>query len=112
VSDLLKDYSADAIRMTLLNHHYRYPWECFSSDLQYASELIEQFKQVRTLVGDSPAGADHLLHDRFIAAMENDLNTPAALLLLKEAVEQVIAGGERSTGAELLRLAGVLGLRI
>ncbi|TMC64982.1 MAG: cysteine--tRNA ligase, partial [Chloroflexota bacterium] len=29
VSDLLKEHSADAIRITLLNHHYRYPWECF-----------------------------------------------------------------------------------
>lgn len=29
VSNLLKDYSADAIRIVLLSHHYRYPWECF-----------------------------------------------------------------------------------
>lgn len=112
VGNLLKDYSADAIRVTLLNHHYRFPWECFPSDLQYASEMVELFRQVRTLVGDSSVGADHVLHNRFIAAMDNDLDTPTALLLLKETAEQVIASGERSTGAELLQLTGVLGLQV
>src|SRR6266581_2455654 len=37
VSDLLKEYSADAIRLTLLSHHYRHPWECFSEDLHSAT---------------------------------------------------------------------------
>ncbi len=112
VSDLLKDYSPDAIRVTLLNHHYRYPWECFPADLAFASELVEEFRQVRELVGDSSTGEDSLLYDRFTAAMENDLNTPEALLLLKQAAEDVIASHNRNTGAEILRLTGVLGLRV
>jgi cysteinyl-tRNA synthetase len=112
VSDLLKDYSADAIRVTLLNHHYRSPWECSPADLAFASELVEELRQVRELVGDSSTGEDSLLYNRFTAAMENDLNTPEALLLLKQAAEDVIASHNRSTGAEVLRLAGVLGLRV
>jgi L-cysteine:1D-myo-inositol 2-amino-2-deoxy-alpha-D-glucopyranoside ligase len=112
VSDLLKDYSPDAIRVTLLNHHYRYPWECFPADLAFASELVEEFRQVRELVGDSSTGEDSLLYDRFTAAMENDLNTPEALMLLKQAAEDVIASHNRNTGAEILRLTGVLGLRV
>lgn len=112
VSNLLKDYSADAIRVTLLNHHYRYPWECFPADLAFASEMVEEFRQVRELVGDSSTGEDGLLYDRFTAAMENDLNTPEALMLLKQAAEDVIASHNRYTGAEILRLAGVLGLRV
>src|SRR5438132_1098817 len=58
VSDLLKNYSADAIRVTLLNHHYRYPWECFSEDLEVAMETVGLFEQVRTLVGTRVAGID------------------------------------------------------
>ncbi len=112
VSNLLKDYSPDAIRVTLLNHHYRYPWECFPADLAYASEMVEEFQQVRELVGDSSTGEDSLLYDRFTAAMESDLNTPEALILLKQAAEDVIANHNRNTGAEILRLAGVLGLRV
>src|SRR4051812_28118213 len=45
VSDLLKKYSANAIRVTLLNHHYRYPWECFSADLEVATETVAHFRQ-------------------------------------------------------------------
>lgn len=112
VSNLLKEYSADAIRVTLLNHHYRYPWECFPADLAFASEMVEEFQQVRSLVGDATTGGDSLLYDRFTAAMENDLNTPEALMLLKQAAEDVIANHNRDTGAEILRLTGVLGLRV
>lgn len=112
VSNLLKDYSADAIRVTLLNHHYRYPWECFPADLDFSSKLITLFQQVRVLVGSQTAGEDHLLRGQFEAAMENDLNTPEALLLLKEAAEAVITTHDLNTGAEMLRLADVLGLTV
>lgn len=111
VSNLIKDYSADAIRVTLLNHHYRYPWECFPDDLTVATKMVGQFQQVRELVGNAQ-GEDHLLRDRFTAAMDNDLNTPQALLLLQQAAETVIANHDTNTGAEVLRLAGVLGLRV
>jgi L-cysteine:1D-myo-inositol 2-amino-2-deoxy-alpha-D-glucopyranoside ligase len=112
VSDLLKDYNANAIRVTLLNHHYRYPWECFSEDLQVATETVGLFEQVCTLVGTNTDGSDNLLHGLFVAAMENDLNTPQALLLLRQAAEMVVVNNDVNTGAEILRLVQVLGLRI
>jgi cysteinyl-tRNA synthetase len=112
VSDLLKDYNANAIRVTLLNHHYRYPWECLSEDLQVATETVGLFEQVRTLVGTNTDGSDSLLHGLFVAAMENDLNTPQALLLLRQAAEAVIVNDNVNLGAEILRLTRVLGLRI
>jgi cysteinyl-tRNA synthetase len=112
VSDLLKDYSADAIRVTLLNHHYRYPWECFSEDLQVATETLGLFEQVRTLASAYTNRSDNLLHGQFVAAMENDLNTPQALLLLRQASESVIANNDVNMGAEILRLVRVLGLRV
>jgi cysteinyl-tRNA synthetase len=112
VSDLLKDYSANAIRVTLLNHHYRYPWECFPEDLEVATETVGLFEQVRTLVGERVDGTDSLLHDRFVAAMDNDLNTPQALFLLRQAAETVVVNHDINTGAEILRLARVLGLRV
>ena len=112
VSDLLQRYSANAIRVTLLNHHYRYPWECFPEDLQVATETVELFQRVRALVGEGVDGTDSLLHDRFIAAMENDLNTPQALFLLRQAAEAVVANHDLNTGAEIVRLVRVLGLKI
>jgi len=112
VSDLLKEYSADAIRMTLLNHHYRYPWECFPEDLQVATETVGLFQQVRSLVSEQTGGTNSLLHGQFTAAMDNDLNTPQALWLLRQAAETVVANHDTNTGAEILRLVRVLGLRI
>jgi len=112
VSNLLKNYSADAIRVTLLNHLYRCPWECFPEDLQVATETIARFRQVRILVGEQTGGQDAVLSGRFHAAMKNDLNTPEALLLLNQAAETTLANHNLNTGAEVLRLTKVLGLRI
>ena len=112
VSDLLKDYSANAIRVTLLNHHYRYPWECFPEDLEVATETVGLFEQVRTLIAERVDGIDSLLHGRFVATMDNDLNTPEAILLLRQAAEAVVVNHDVKTGAEILRLARVLGLRV
>jgi cysteinyl-tRNA synthetase len=112
VSDLLKDYSADALRVTLLNHHYRYPWECFPEDLQVATETVGLFEQVRSLVGAQVDGTNSLLHGMFLAAMENDLNTPQALLMLRQAAELVVVNNDINSGAEILRLVRVLGLRV
>ena len=112
VSNLLKNYSADAIRVTLLNHLYRCPWECFPEDLQVATETIAHFRQVRILVGEQTGGQDAILSGRFHAAMKNDLNTPEALLLLNQAAETTLANHNLNTGAEVLRLTKVLGLRI
>ena len=112
VSDLLKNYSADAIRVVLLNHHYRYPWECFPADLEVAQEIVAHFQQIRSLVGNEVRGEDTMLRDRFKAAMDNDLNTPQALLLLRQAAETVLTHNDTNTGVEILRLTKVLGLSV
>ncbi len=112
VSNLVKDYSPDAIRVTLLSHHYRHPWECFPADLRAATEAVELFHHVRALVGRDAKGEDTMLRDRFKVAMDDDLDTPEALLLLKQAAEKVIATHNMETGAEVLRLTNVLGLCI
>jgi len=112
VSNLLKDYSADAIRVVLLNHQYRYPWECFPADLEVAQEIVAHFQQIRSLVGNETHGEETMLRDRFKAAMDNDLNTPEALLLLRQAAETAIANKDTHLGSEILRLTKVLGLTV
>jgi L-cysteine:1D-myo-inositol 2-amino-2-deoxy-alpha-D-glucopyranoside ligase len=110
ISNLLKEYSADAIRLTLLSHHYRHPWECFSEDLHLATRTIELFQHVRHLVGRENDGEDTMLRHCFKAAMDDDLDTPQAVALLKEAAEKAVADQQQQTGAEILRLTTVLGL--
>ncbi|GCF07235.1 cysteine--tRNA ligase [Dictyobacter arantiisoli] len=110
VRNLLKEYSADAIRIVLQNHHYRYPWECFPEDLKIAADTAQLFKQVRELIGPRLDGENTMLHNRFIAAMENDLNTPEALQLLKQSAREALDTRDKNLGAEVLRLTGILGL--
>ncbi|GAC1366740.1 MAG: cysteine--tRNA ligase [Ktedonobacteraceae bacterium] len=112
VSNLLKTYSADAIRVVLLSHHYRYPWECFPQDLHIAANTAEQLQQVRTLVGAELHGENTMLRDRFVAAMDADLNTPEAMLLLRHAGRDALKNQDHALGSEVLRLAEVLGLRV
>ncbi|HZR43804.1 MAG TPA: cysteine--tRNA ligase [Ktedonobacteraceae bacterium] len=110
VSDLLKSYSPDAIRIVLQNHHYRHPWECFEEDLKVATDTAELFQQVRALVGNETSGQDSMLHNRFKVAMDDDLDTPEALRLLREAAEKAVKNHDLAVGAEVLRLTQVLGL--
>src|SRR5579871_5360763 len=41
VSDLLKTYTPDAIRITLQNHQYRYPWECSPENQKVTTETVD-----------------------------------------------------------------------
>src|SRR5579883_2087410 len=109
VSNLLKDYSADTIRVLLQGHHYRFPWECFPEDLAIAAETVNNLQRVRQLVGDHADGENVMLRNRFKAAMDTDLNTPEAILLLRHASKQALQDQDLNLGAEILRLTAVLG---
>ncbi len=113
-SNLLKVYSADAIRIVLQSHHYRYPWECFPEDLTNAAETARIFQQLRELVGATPASElteeTTLLHNRFLAVMDDDLNTPEAVRMLRKAAQIALVANNVTLGSEVLRLTTVLGL--
>ena len=112
VSDLLKEYNADTLRLLLQSHHYRYQWECFPDELHIAANTVANLKQVRTMLEDTSGGEDTMLRNRFHAAMDNDLNTTEAVLLLRHAAQQVLDTHNLDLGAEVVRLAYVLGLTL
>jgi len=64
------------------------------------------------MVGTQSDREDVMLRDQFVAAMDNDLNTPQALLLLREATEAAVANHDVNSGAEILGLVKVLGLQV
>jgi cysteinyl-tRNA synthetase len=110
VSDLLKKYSPDAIRLLLQSHHYRYQWECFPEDLRIAADTATNLKRVRAMVENTQDGEDTMLRNRFHAAMDNDLNTTEAVLLLRHAAQEALDNHDSNIGAEAVRLARILGL--
>jgi cysteinyl-tRNA synthetase len=83
VRDLLRRERAELIRLALLATHYRQPLDWTDTGLRSARARINrwynvlyQLRDVAAKVGDSPPA--------FVAAMEDDLNTPEALAAIDE----------------------------
>src|SRR5438132_1046532 len=100
VRDLLTRYDADSIRVLLLRHHYREPWEYTPDQLDEAAAWTARLRAAAA--GTRQGGGDSAFAAR--AALENELDAPGALQLLEDAVDGG-DGGWRAT-------ADLLGLRL
>lgn len=82
VSELLKRYSPNVIRWYLISHHYRQPWEFFEKDLEKSKE---EFTQILHYIKIQKLNIKSDENDfrKFINALEDDLNTPLALAIIK-----------------------------
>src|SRR4030088_3461645 len=100
IRDLLSRYDADSIRVLLLRHHYREPWEYTQDQLDdaaaWAARLRAAAERSREGDGDSAFAVR--------AALEDDLDTPRALRLLEKALDS----GDRGWRAA----ADLLGVRL
>jgi L-cysteine:1D-myo-inositol 2-amino-2-deoxy-alpha-D-glucopyranoside ligase len=90
VGDLLKDWEPMAIRLALLEHHYRTDWEWQEAALARAAERLELWR-----AGGPGAGGLEDVRRR----LDSDLDAPGALEVL-DAVAATGAGV--SQGAALL----------
>jgi len=86
VRDLLQRFDADSIRVLLLRHHYREPWEYTEDQLADAAAWTRRLQDAAR-ASAAPAGTPNLA---VRAALEDDLDSPRALRLL----EQSLAGGD------------------
>jgi len=80
VSDLMKKYSANAIRYLLLSHHYREPWEFHEKELEEAQKQMDSIQE--NLKDVSSAKEDKELIDQITKLLDDDLATPDALKVL------------------------------
>jgi len=96
VDDLLTRFPAGAIRLYLLSHHRRHAFEWSEDRLAEAADRLER---LRAAAGEPDRDGD--AHGAFRAALEDDMNTEAAVAAL-----------DHARGATLRELAGVLGLRL
>ncbi len=121
VREALAKFSSDAMRLFFLNSHYHSP-------LAYADESVEgQQRAAERLLkaleldtngnGGSEAVDPEPFRQRFITAMDDDLNTPQALAALFDLTREINRGHDENkqiaSAQETLReLTGVLGLRL
>jgi cysteinyl-tRNA synthetase len=119
IGEALERYGADALRIFVLGSSYRSPLT-WSEDAVEAAKSAAQ--RLRTAVEAQSAGASETVdpapyRDRFIAAMEDDLNTGGALAALFDLAREINRGRDTGRGIDaaqqaLRELAAVLGLRL
>lgn len=118
IRDLLQTYSADAIRLYLFSHHYRTPWEFQDDELDEFATLADDLREA----SDFPAyGIEQVVdvtpfRERFLNAMDDDLNTPIAIQALAGIASAILEAPEeddvRDAQDTLRMLADILGLSL
>jgi L-cysteine:1D-myo-inositol 2-amino-2-deoxy-alpha-D-glucopyranoside ligase len=80
-SDLLERYPSDAIRLYLFSHHYRMLWEFDDQEMDEWNHKASRLgNAARRISGRVEADIDtNTFRSTFLAALEHDLHTPAAI---------------------------------
>jgi L-cysteine:1D-myo-inositol 2-amino-2-deoxy-alpha-D-glucopyranoside ligase len=118
VSDALKDYSADTVRLYLFSNHYRSPWIFEDAELErwarVADDLIEAAEFPAYGIEEELDVGN--LRDRFLNALDDDLNTPIAIEVLQEIGTGILEAPEeddiRDAQRTLRELSEILGLTL
>ncbi len=102
----------DAIRLALLAHCYREPWEWTDDELASATDRLECWRDAVSRPAGPPAEA---VLERVRERLADDLDTPTALLAVDRwAREAVTTGGRDETAPRLVRdlVDALLGVRL
>ncbi|WP_286238349.1 cysteine--tRNA ligase [Neptuniibacter halophilus] len=116
IRDVLEKYNAEVVRFFLARVHYRTYIDYSEDSLKEARVMLERFYQALRGVEAVDAELDNDFDARFIAAMNDDFNTPKAVSVLFELVNELNKAtreGAESAAAlagQLKRLGGILGL--
>ena len=89
IRDVLKEHDAQVLRYFLIASHYRSPLIYTSESLPQAKLALTRFyTALRHLEGGTPI-PDSTYAARFIAAMDDDFNTPVALAVLFDLAHEI-----------------------
>jgi L-cysteine:1D-myo-inositol 2-amino-2-deoxy-alpha-D-glucopyranoside ligase len=107
VRDLLKEYSADALRIYMGMHHYRESWSHNLRELNQASALDYEIRQALAIDNGKDGELDPTYYqETFHQALDNDLDTATALETVQEMVQTII--NEGNSGKDIRRAQLVL----
>lgn len=116
IRDVLDKYNAEVVRFFLARVHYRTYIDYSEDSLKEARVMLERFYQALRGVDAVAGEVDNDFDQRFVDAMNDDFNTPKAVSVLFELVNELNKAsreGSESAGhlaAQLKRLGGILGL--
>lgn len=104
VSDLVAEGDARAVRLALLAHHYRHPFEWFDEEFPAAMRLLSDLVAASA---PAQAGVAGPLTARVREALDHDLDTPVVHAMLTAAAG---APGDEASASDLLAAAAVVGI--
>ncbi|HUR40396.1 MAG TPA: cysteine--tRNA ligase [Verrucomicrobiae bacterium] len=113
VHDLVKVHPGEAIRLALLNGHYRQPLDWTDDTVPQARAQLDRLYGALRELEDVPAAAGVGAPQAVVDALEDDLNTPQAIAALFEsarAARAADAAARPSIKAQLLDAGSMLGL--
>ena len=87
IRDLLRDWPGEVLRFNMLRTHYRQPIDITLNGLRESWKMLERWYEVTEPLADPAPNAE------FLAALRDDLNTPAAIASLHQAEPSALAGG-------------------
>ena len=110
--DLIDEFDPRAFRLLILRSHYRSPMDVTGDamrDTQAAVARLDTFhRRTAALLEAGGIDADQAVLDRFVAAMDDDLDTPRAMATLFETVRAVntaLDAGDDAAAAPLAAAA-------
>ena len=114
VHDLLDQAPGEAIRLALLNAHYRQPLDWTDDGLAQAKRMLDRLYGALRGMADVDADPDAAPNADFIAALDDDLNTPKAFATLFDLARQANTATDTAEKSrikgELMASADLMGL--
>ncbi len=116
--EALEFYDPQSLRLFFLSSHYRSPLFYSEESVRSQERAMQRLRQAANAPSGDGAQLDAArFRERFIEAMDDDLNTPRALASLFDLVREINRGREsgsniKSAQDTLRELAGVLGLEL
>lgn len=112
VADLLKKYSANAIRWVLLSHQYRESWQYNENDFANAEQSVNKIISVLNLQFADATQQTSLLRDGVLEQLDDDLNTPMVLQQFEQAAATVEKSKNLPLQSQLRELYTMLGFTL
>ena len=116
--ELLKTYSANAIRLYLASHHYEIEWSHDAGLLDWAALVAERISRAASCESGKAKAFDASEGvEKFKLAMESNLNTPKAIGILDDLSVEILlaaAGGAdvRAAQVDLKAMGRVFGMML
>jgi len=109
VKDLMKKYSSDLIRLYIFSRHYRDDMNFSEKDILVQKPLLDLICMAKSRVtGTTDKDIAGLIHD-FMESLDDDLDSPTALVTLEKICTEV-KNGKGLSQVDFNRLCKILGM--